>query len=404
MDLADVELESIKKVVLAEQNSYLTFCNPYEKVGDSIFFKLLRLENFSRYATEYAYKNHLLEREIRNQMHSKWGHSYKKQFFEDRRLYNLSMQWSAIEDSYFKYPKVIWIGLLNTCNANCLFCSWFGFSLSKTLRNDYFKTNQKIATAQVESILQYAGLAKAKCIFSGPGEPLLDERLESFVKLAKESGVKSIEIATNGILLTPQKFLELVEAGVDSWVIGVHFTKETYAQCEEGFFEIFKNRLIEIAKIVEQLNLPLSLCFGILYEEHRLLEMLEFYHSILNLSGRIQIACSHIQGQCVVQDFTKEIRAKQLRHTCSAPFSSLYVFPSGDVGHCELQRGYLGREDVEKFCIGNVYQQDLAQIWNGVAHKRFCQAHKAMDFTQQPTTLCSSCNAWWNELENGLKG
>ena len=258
MDLADVELESIKKVVLAEQNSYLTFCNPYEKVGDSIFFKLLRLENFSRYATEYAYKNHLLEREIRNQMHSKWEHSYKKQFFEDRRLYNLSMQWSAIEDSYFKYPKVIWIGLLNTCNANCLFCPWFGFSLSKTLRNDYFKTNQKIATAQVESILQYAGLAKAKCIFSGPGEPLLDERLESFVKLAKESGVKSIEIATNGVLLTPQKFLELVEAGVDSWVIGVYFTKETYAQCEEGFFEIFKNRLIEIAKIVEQLNLPLS--------------------------------------------------------------------------------------------------------------------------------------------------
>ncbi|MCI5968418.1 radical SAM protein [Helicobacter sp.] len=229
-------------------------------------------------------------------MHSRWDSVYKTQFFEDRRLYNLSMQWNVVKDSYFKYPREIWIALLNTCNTNCLFCPWFGFSLSKTLRNDYFKTDKKIATAQVENILQYAGKARAKCIFSGPGDPLLDERLGNFVKHAKEYGVSSVEIATNGVLLTPKKFLELVISGVDSWVISVLFTKETYERCEEGFFEVFKQNLIEIAKLIESLKPSLSIHFAIMYEEHRMVEMLVFWNRIVSLSHRIKVTSSCCTG------------------------------------------------------------------------------------------------------------
>ncbi|MBX7545222.1 radical SAM/SPASM domain-containing protein [Helicobacter turcicus] len=401
IDLVDYDFKSIQKVILAEQNSYFAFCNPYEKVKTSVFFKLVCLDNFPRYAVEYAYKNRIIDRQARNQMHSKWNLAYKTQFYEDRRLYNLSSQWNVVKDSFFEYPKTIWIALLNICNTNCLFCHWFGFSLSKTLRNDYFKTDKKIADAQVEKILQYAGKAKAKCIFSGPGEPLLDDRLESFVKRSKEYGVESVEIATNGVLLTPQKFLRLVEAGANSWEISVCFTKETYAQCEENFFESFKKRLIEITKLIESLKIPLFVRFAIIYEEHRMPEMLEFWNRITKLSNRISVSvdCYAESGQFVDSNHTEEIRIRQERHICSAPFANLYVFPSGDVGHCAHQRHYLGREDTKKFCIGNVYQQDLEEIWNGVAHKSFCQSHRKKDFTSQLTVLCDSCNAWWNELE-----
>ena len=81
------------------------------------------------------------------------------------------------------------------------------------------------------------------------------------------------------------------------------------------------------------------------------------------------------------------------RHSCSAPFSSLYVFPSGAVGFCEQQRGWLGRERVESFCIGNVYQESLEQIWQGKLHQKMQQRHLNLSFDK----ICETCGAWWNE-------
>lgn len=404
-DLADLEIETLKKVILAKENSYIAFCNPYEKFRDSIFFKLVNLDSFSRYATEYAYKNHILEKHLRNILHSKWNNTYKTQFFEDRRLYNLATQWNVVKDFSFEFPREIWIGLLNSCNINCSFCSWFSYSSSKTLCNDYFKTDKRIATIQVENILQYAGRAKAKCIFSGPGEPLLDMRLTDFVKCAKEYGVSSVEIATNGVLLTPKKFLELVKAGVDSLRIGICFTKETYDKCAKGFFENFKHNLIEIAKQIESLKLFIAIRLDIIYEGHRIVEMLEFWNCLQGVCKRIRVGFTCClesnSGEFLDNVKLSKVRTMQQRHTCSAPFASLYVFPSGDVGCCSAQRNsYLGKEDIEKFCLGNVYKQDLGEIWNGTFHKRFCLAHKNMEFVENEALFCQSCGAWWNECEH----
>jgi radical SAM protein with 4Fe4S-binding SPASM domain len=61
---------------------------------------------------------------------------------------------------------------------------------------------------------------KGNICFSNYGEPLLDKRLESFVRMAREYFPKSnIFIATNGDLLTVERFRNLVKAGMSKFFI-----------------------------------------------------------------------------------------------------------------------------------------------------------------------------------------
>ena len=81
------------------------------------------------------------------------------------------------------------------------------------------------------------------------------------------------------------------------------------------------------------------------------------------------------------------------RHTCSAPFANLYVFPDGSCGVCDMQRAWLGRKQVDSLCIGNIYQENLEQIWQGKLHWQIQQKHLNLSFDK----ICEICGSWWNE-------
>lgn len=64
-------------------------------------------------------------------------------------------------------------------------------------------------------------------IFGPWSEPLLDERLAGFVKYAKAKLSKSqILLQTNGDMLTPEKFEELHQAGIEHIDVSDHYRKE----------------------------------------------------------------------------------------------------------------------------------------------------------------------------------
>ena len=71
---------------------------------------------------------------------------------------------------------------------HCVSCPWFGNEIRGKWVKDYFRVDRVLTASKVKSAIEYAAKAKSKLIFSGPGEPLLDARLESFAGYAKEAG------------------------------------------------------------------------------------------------------------------------------------------------------------------------------------------------------------------------
>lgn len=69
-----------------------------------------------------------------------------------------------------------------------------------------------------------------QCWFSFCGEPLLEpQRLITMIKYGKSVGLTSINLNTNGMLLTPELAAPIIETGVDCVVFGIDgFTAETF--------------------------------------------------------------------------------------------------------------------------------------------------------------------------------
>lgn len=400
IDLQDCPKETIKQVCLATQNCYALFFNPYEAVHHSLLFKLCKA-NLEKFVIEYAYKNHWIEKQTRNFMHSSRDNVTKTDFFVDRRLYNLSESWEVIgldsnrlESLQLRFPKVIYIGLLNECNVNCPHCPWFSLAHQQTHTNDYFKIKRQLTSSKVNEVLEYASKGGCKVIFSGPGEPLLDSRLLEFVQKARNLGIRQIELATNGVLLNEKVFINLLEAGINFFDVSIIFAKEVYDKYDKDFLVNYQNTIKSLALFCEdskKARMKLSIC----YQKEFLKESLEFCLEIKKYES--------VESQLAYYDtdakYWEAGKLNNARYTCSAPFSSLYVFPDGSVGFCEQQRGWIGREQVENFRLGNLYEQNLQEIWYNQTHKQMLEKHLHLCFDEPCLKICESCCSWWNEVD-----
>jgi organic radical activating enzyme len=95
------------------------------------------------------------------------------------------------------------------CNQACDFC--------------FVSTHLPPATeAAVRGAIEEAGHEQAVLVLSG-GEPTLNPRLLEYVRLAKRSGVRGIELQTNAIRLANEDLTRsLVEAGIDQATVSLH--------------------------------------------------------------------------------------------------------------------------------------------------------------------------------------
>jgi MoaA/NifB/PqqE/SkfB family radical SAM enzyme len=127
------------------------------------------------------------------------------------------------------------------CNLKCIMCP-----VEKSLRkgimdNDTFKNI-------LEKFLPYKKHIKYLSLL-GLGETLIDTHVVQKIKSAKtiNGGYRGIGIYTNGILLTPELSLKLLNAGLDSLIVSIDgITKDTEERIRIG------SNVIKIIDNVEQ--------------------------------------------------------------------------------------------------------------------------------------------------------
>lgn len=120
----------------------------------------------------------------------------------------------------------VYIEPTNICNLDCATC----------MRNAWDEPPGKMSWATFERIIEAIQplTPRPSVFFGGYGEPLTHPRILDMVAAARQTGA-SVELITNGILLTPRVCSSLIEAGLDRlWVSLDGATPASYADVRLG--------------------------------------------------------------------------------------------------------------------------------------------------------------------------
>jgi hypothetical protein len=225
-------------------------------------------------------------------------------------------------------------------------------------------------------------------------EPLLDRRLEDWLRIARESlPATTLGIFTNGSALTGARARALAEAGLDELCVSVQgFDREIYeASMKKLSYRRLEHNLREVFDLYHRGSLgrlELQIVMGDLKEfsdtlpgadpafrDHVLLKAFSNEREVVGV--RRGLASSPVRG----------LESSRAAPLCQRPFVKLYVLADGSCILCNVDwnrsviLGRLGGDDEES---------SVETIWNGEAYSRVRQQHLVGEFPDD--SICRNCD------------
>lgn len=168
------------------------------------------------------------------------------------------------------FPKNMLIEVTNNCNHKCIFC--YNRKMSRK--------RQFIKSEFVDRILKEAyALGTREVGFYTTGEPIMCKELDQYIRKAKQIGYEYVYITTNGVLLTKEVALKLVQNGIDSIKFSINAgNKKSYRiiHGKDDFNKVLQN-IRDLYRIKQMHNKKLKIFSSfvrtsITYNEAKLLE------------------------------------------------------------------------------------------------------------------------------------
>jgi radical SAM protein with 4Fe4S-binding SPASM domain len=248
--------------------------------------------------------------------------------------------------------KVVSFELRTKCNGKCGFCPVNVFSdprVDQTMSIDLF---EKVVDDLAE--MKFTG----RIAFFNNNEPLIVKNLVSYVRIAtkKLQDASVFHISTNGVSLTPELGLALLEGGINRFSINVY---------NDNLEAPLPQRVAEFERIASEFNQGLSSTKQVAVEITRRLE-----NEILDNKGGYS-------------PNKKESQSIRLRGFCLQPFTILCINPVGTVSLC-------CSDTFAQVDMGNVAKERLIDIWEG---KKFAKYRKALlSGRRDSLDVCSKCD------------
>lgn len=136
-----------------------------------------------------------------------------------------------------KTPGMLQFELTNICNANCIFCG-YKFSLNEKKGIMEFSTFKK-------ALDEFISMGGRKISFAPVyGDSLLDPNIENKLKYTADSGLVSMGITTNGIMLAKNDlYKKLIDYRLQTIAVSLaDFDKKSYEEiyCVKSYEELIK--------------------------------------------------------------------------------------------------------------------------------------------------------------------
>lgn len=224
--------------------------------------------------------------------------------------------------------SVVEIEVNSLCNRKCVYCPVSILPVPQTPRYMASELFYKIVQ-ELESI-QYAGILS----YHFYNEPLLRKDLTTLVNMAKEKVPGAFQLLyTNGDLLTEEKYRELLNAGINHFLVTRHDNTP------------IETRPCQTVQYPGQLELT-------------------------NRGGAMEDVC---------------VLDAPLYLPCYSPEDNLIITSSGDVVLCS-------EDALRTEIFGNLQTQSIMEVWTGV---RFSDIRKKLRIGRRNTasSVCSKCSS-----------
>lgn len=260
-------------------------------------------------------------------------------------------------------PYVVEIFPWDVCNFKCFYCVQSQGAVDRTrLALDSFR----------KIIDDLAGLGHYKQIYlCGSGEPLLHPDIVKMVSYVSNAKIAdSVDIVSNGSLLTKELSDSLLDAGLDRLRISLQgITDEDYQK--SCGVKISVDSLIENIRYFrrrrDQGHYPCKVQIKIMEEMIRGREAL-FYERFTDTADDIRL--EHLSPYNALEnenldDYQSSKYGMDLgrMEICPMAFYRMHIKANGDVFPCCTSTYY---DD----CLGNAIDDDIRTIWHGEKHKK----------------------------------
>ena len=276
-----------------------------------------------------------------------------------------------------KIPFAIGIGASDVCNFKCIYCSQATKEGIKGAQIISFEQYKKILQ-QIKLMCEAAGEKIRILRYIGNGEPLLNRNLPEMIRLAVDEGISTrYEVTTNGSMLTHELSEQLVEAGMTRLLISIQGVST------EDYIRVC-GKAIDVEKLRDEIAYFYSIsrgkCTVYIKATNASFKCEDDEKLFYDIFGPIsdEISVENIIPSSEGIEFSSFLTESDLQSTryhedlkhrivCDSMFTNLNIHSNGDVDCCGCIYPPL--------FIGNVYKEDLINIWNGEKHIQYMEKH-----------------------------
>ena len=286
-------------------------------------------------------------------------------------------------------PYVLFVDPSSACNFRCTFCPTGDRELIRSTGRWQGVLDYALFCKIIDDLHEFDAPLKVLRLYKD-GEPLLNKRLPDMIRYAKESGcVANVDTTTNGSLLTREKSLQLIDAGLDRVNISIDGLSdldfETFTKTKVKFSELVENvRFFHENK--KQCEICIKMPGDFLSQVQK-----DFYFSTFgDICDRISLEniapCWPEFG--VEERLDIDIKAGIYNNpiaevaVCPYIFYSISVNSDGMVSLCFLDWS-------RKLAIGDVRKQSLREIWRSEQLLDHRLAHLRGEKKNNP--VCAAC-------------
>ncbi|HEY3856979.1 MAG TPA: radical SAM/SPASM domain-containing protein [Verrucomicrobiae bacterium] len=278
-------------------------------------------------------------------------------------------------------PAFLKVEVSNICNANCTFCAYQHQTRPKKVMSS------AVFNKAIDDFDQLGG--GALVLTPVVGESLVDKDFVEKVRYARSrKNITDIDLNSNGILLTREKFEELAQAGLTRVSLSISgLEREEYKRVYrvDKFDKIYRQLLdISESKYFKAIPFILNL------RTDSLLPQRQPAYKELKRRGFLidrAYAFSSWLGAIKSEDLTGWMFLKPgrppKRTPCAFMWGAMGIFADGTMSACTCQN-FDAHDDL---CVGNIMEQNLADPWKHGKYDEIAQKFRDGD----PPTPCKSC-------------
>jgi MoaA/NifB/PqqE/SkfB family radical SAM enzyme len=285
-------------------------------------------------------------------------------------------------------PFILSLELSNECNANCLFCrDSQGRIYNINPQVEGFAGKGKMPPAMAIDFIEQLKKDVLIAVLYTNGEPLLYKDLPRIIQAATERRVATM-IATNGLLLTQENILSILEAGLDFIKIQLSgYTQDTYSiQVRHGHVEKLKENLRLLVRINEEGGYNAVIVIDYIlyaYNKHQLNLVREFCKE---LGVILNIRPGNPRGGLEDKEPPLNSGTLPLKMSCDWLWKGMQVNWNGEILQCCDGVAWINIEPFATFQIGKT---DIKEVWNGPQVMKIREMMKTKG--RQGMPICSQC-------------